>query len=601
MKKNKNKIIIIIIILLISAVGGYYIYEEYISDTFTSRRTKKSSNNEEEKDITELYKGIKKINKEKSEDELKIYKDNNNYLCLQYSSGYCDEVAFSIDTITHKAKILATYYDRYVLYFDEIIKLYDAKDNTKYEVGIENKYDSYELSTNSEGIIEGIIYATKDGYNFKDYGYYDLIEDKKNYENKYDSIYPLYGDYIIGYIEEDFDYRNYSYEEQEQFYKRYLINKKTGEEVLKIIGQCADFYTYTYDGGFYLAESYDCLGSEAATLYTSSAKKIKDNLNDNKFTILDDGTLYIYEDEKVIEYDDNGKKEDSYNIKYDGDFYKIIRDFALVTNNGKLILINFKTNKKIELCDWHSKYSVHTMLSGYYKENALQNENEKKEGIYIIVGKGYGSNAYGEEGMEFYIDPETYKVTKYNLDMIGGYAKPVLYLYPEKDVNVKVNFEHEEELTTTYPKFKDEWKVLAKPNGDLYDEDGKYYYGLYWEEKGNHKVNFDTGFYVNKDNAIEFLEDKLSLIGLSDRERNEFIMYWLPILEQNGQSAVYFELTEERDSYNKLEISPAPDSILRVAMHVKKVDKLIKIKEQELTKFERKGFVAVEWGGVLYK
>ena len=122
----------------------------------------------------------------------------------------------------------------------------------------------------------------------------------------------------------------------------------------------------------------------------------------------------------------------------------------------------------------------------------------------------------------------------------------------------------------------------------------------YWEEEGNHRVSFDTGFYVTKDKAIEFLEEKLSLIGLNDRERNEFIMYWLPILEKNGKSLVYFELTEEREAYNKLEISPAPDSMLRVAIHVKKVNEKVNIKEQELVPFERTGFTVVEWGGVLY-
>ena len=107
-------------------------------------------------------------------------------------------------------------------------------------------------------------------------------------------------------------------------------------------------------------------------------------------------------------------------------------------------------------------------------------------------------------------------------------------------------------LTTTYPKFKDEWKVIAHPNGDLYDEKGNYYYGLYWEEDSNHKVDFKEGFYVSKDNAISFLEEKLSIIGLNDKERNEFIMYWLPILEKNKHNLVYFELTEQREKYNKL-------------------------------------------------
>ena len=178
--------------------------------------------------------------------------------------------------------------------------------------------------------------------------------------------------------------------------------------------------------------------------------------------------------------------------------------------------------------------------------------------------------------------------------------KPVLYLYPEKTTEVTINFKNENRLTTTYPKFEEEWKVTANPNGDLYDEDGKYYYGLYWEEDLNHDITFNTGFYVTKDNAIEFLEEKLSFIGLNDKERNEFIMYWLPILEKNEQNLIYFELTDELQNNNELIINPQPDSLLRIRMHVKKVNKETNIKEQELTSFERKGFTAVEWGGVIY-
>ena len=139
--------------------------------------------------------------------------------------------------------------------------------------------------------------------------------------------------------------------------------------------------------------------------------------------------------------------------------------------------------------------------------------------------------------------------------------------------------------------------VTAHPNGDLYDKDGKYYYGLYWEEEKNHEVDFKEGFYLTKNNAITFLEEKLSLLGLNDKERNEFIMYWLPILEKNGKSLVYFEQTKERDKYNKLLINPKPDSVLRIAIHVKKVNKKVDIKEQKLKKFTRKGFTVVEWGG----
>ena len=135
---------------------------------------------------------------------------------------------------------------------------------------------------------------------------------------------------------------------------------------------------------------------------------------------------------------------------------------------------------------------------------------------------------------------------------------------------------------------------------DLYDKSGKYYYALYWEEEFNNKVDFSTGFYVTKENALNFLEEKTEEIGLTRREANEFIMYWLPILEKNEKNLVYFELTEEVEKNNKLIITPKPDSLLRMTIHVKKVDGYTKIKEQKLTTFKRKGFVAVEWGGVIY-
>ncbi len=178
--------------------------------------------------------------------------------------------------------------------------------------------------------------------------------------------------------------------------------------------------------------------------------------------------------------------------------------------------------------------------------------------------------------------------------------KPVLYLYPTEDTNVKVTFEYPELLTTTYPKYDNGWNVLVNENSDIYDANNKWYYALYWEEAPTHFVDFKEGFYVEKDNAIDFLEEKLAVIGLNEREANEFIMYWLPVLEKNEKSLVYFELTDEKQKENKLIIEPTPDSLLRVTMHVKKVNKKTNINEQKLETFERIGFTAVEWGGINY-
>ena len=167
----------------------------------------------------------------------------------------------------------------------------------------------------------------------------------------------------------------------------------------------------------------------------------------------------------------------------------------------------------------------------------------------------------------------------------------------EMGTKVNVSFSHPEYLTTTYPKYQNSWNVVANTNGDLYDQDGKYYYGLYFEEEAYYPVDFNEGFYVTKENAIDFLEDKLSMIGLTPRERNEMIMYWLPILENNGQSVVKFEFTSERQAFNGIHIDPKPDSMLRVLIHVKKVNEKVDITPQYLPHFERNGFSVVEWGG----
>ena len=178
--------------------------------------------------------------------------------------------------------------------------------------------------------------------------------------------------------------------------------------------------------------------------------------------------------------------------------------------------------------------------------------------------------------------------------------KPILYLYPEKTTDVEVRLDREDLLETTYPKYNQGWKVEAHPNGDLFDAKGNYYYALYWDAKLSHVCLFEEGFYVEKEEAITFLEEKLTEIGLNDKEKNEFIMYWLPILERNEKSIVQFDLTEELQEKEEIVITPKPNSLLRVHINIKKVNQKVDIKEQKLTSFNRVGFTAVEWGGSVY-
>ena len=178
--------------------------------------------------------------------------------------------------------------------------------------------------------------------------------------------------------------------------------------------------------------------------------------------------------------------------------------------------------------------------------------------------------------------------------------KPVIYLYPETPTIVTLTFEKAANLVTTYPKCDGSWTVLADTDGTLTDANGRHYYALFFDEAKTYEVDFSTGFYVTADGAIPFLEEKLALLGFTEREANEFIMFWLPVLERNGQSVVYFEQTAERKAECPIDVSPAPDSVLRVIIHIKKVDAPVEIAEQTLVPFERHGFTLVEWGGTEY-
>ncbi|MCR5513912.1 MAG: hypothetical protein K6F36_00555 [Bacilli bacterium] len=177
--------------------------------------------------------------------------------------------------------------------------------------------------------------------------------------------------------------------------------------------------------------------------------------------------------------------------------------------------------------------------------------------------------------------------------------KPIIYFYPEEEMDLTVTFVNEEMLTTTYPKYDGGWNIHLKEDGTFtVPGSDREYYGLYYEANSDYECTFDEGFYVTSENAASFLEEKMDYMGFTNRETDEFIMYWLPILERNEQSLVYFEETLERNEESPLIFSTAPDTLIRTCIHIKKVDAPIEMVPQELTHVERNGFTVTEWGGL---
>ena len=176
--------------------------------------------------------------------------------------------------------------------------------------------------------------------------------------------------------------------------------------------------------------------------------------------------------------------------------------------------------------------------------------------------------------------------------------KPIIYLYPTTETQVNVKLWTPENLLHTYPKYNSEkWRnVIAQPNGDLEDMDTwRKLYALYREWKSSNETNFDEWFVVAWKDTIPFLEEKLAILWLNEREAEEFIVYWLPQMEGNAYNLIRFETKAEQDENMPLNITPKPDIVIRIMMDWKAIDEPIDIPEQQLSTPERTGFTVVEW------
>lgn len=246
---------------------------------------------------------------------------------------------------------------------------------------------------------------------------------------------------------------------------------------------------------------------------------------------------------------------------------------------------NFIAKKKIKL--YENKLNVNGREKKYYKNddewNALK-KNKNKASVFLA----------------FCI---VMAIILFILSIITGIvrnfaAKPIIYIYPEVETEISVKLGKPEKITCSYPRYEGEWKVKASTNGNLVDlKTGRNLYCLYWEGINTNSSKIKKGFVVKGEDTAKFLEEKLEILGLNEREAEEFIIYWLPKMERNNYNYIRFETMEEINKNMPLEIEPSPDTLIRVMMEFKGLRNPIDVENQILEKAERNGYTVVEWGG----
>ena len=156
-------------------------------------------------------------------------------------------------------------------------------------------------------------------------------------------------------------------------------------------------------------------------------------------------------------------------------------------------------------------------------------------------------------------------------------------------------------MTFTYPSFEKEISFTADSSGHI-NYEGKNYDYIFWEGEAPYSAKqlmARPGTMVRKSDYLAFLEESLSNIGLSDKEKNDFIVYWMPELQKHDNCFISFMIGDECDQRARVDIQPTPENFLRVYMVFMSLEEGsgFSPNPQTFSPVDRNGFTAVEWGG----
>jgi antitoxin component YwqK of YwqJK toxin-antitoxin module len=296
---------------------------------------------------------------------------------------------------------------------------------------------------------------------------------------------------------------------------------------------------------------------------------------------------------KNLEYYENGNLKEEFNWengRLNGIQKKYYSDGTLkkevnCTNglfNGPMR--EFYQNKNIKAETIYINGKASTPSRTYYPNGMIKEEGPMKDGSYL---------QYDTLGNKIiYKAPSRRSIVE---------DKPVIYLYPEKELEISVNLDYKGRFLYTYPDYKNGWRVTAQPDGKIIDKDQKEYSYLFWEGQDDGSLlshlSVGKGFVLKGEETQVFLQKTFSDLGLLPKEYNEFIVFWMPKMINNKYNYIYFLVDKEYDKIAKINIDPRPDAMRRVFMVFQPLKEKIVVSPQEFPAFKRKGFTVIEWGG----
>lgn len=193
-----------------------------------------------------------------------------------------------------------------------------------------------------------------------------------------------------------------------------------------------------------------------------------------------------------------------------------------------------------------------------------------------------------------------FKIIQGTAPWLSPWCKPAIYLYPEKETEINVKVDAVGGLISTIPKYPAfGWDVTAYPDGQINYQGMNLDY-LYYESRIPDGVveKPREGWVMEYKELQSFLEDLLPELGLNSKENRQFRQYWTKVLPKSPYYFVGLISDANIEKMSQLNITPKPDSILRVVFYFETLDTPIAVEPPKLEKMPRSGFTVVEWGGV---
>ena len=316
----------------------------------------------------------------RTEKKMILYNVDGTYV----EDSYCDDsckgkssVGINIEDLD--AKLVDVYpdkkfgskeYPRYIMFVDgSKVRYFDTKELRSYVVKMSSEFRKYEMIVYND-TIEAIAYKTKG-----EKGIY--TSGKYMYKNQYDSFKAMNDKYIYGIKGDKQD-----------------VLSMTEEKVISS-GEAAK----EKKGEFFLEKTTDSSG-DLYNIYDSNYNLIVDRVRDYLFSI-SNSSLYLVKNNKVYEYDKNGKEG------YVSNPYEAVvcmaGDYFIATNSGKVMVIKVKSNDVVAEEDLDTGYKVEPTKSGYFTSSKVTNRTGA--GVYVVLDDG-------TDIKEFKYDPSTNKVVK---------------------------------------------------------------------------------------------------------------------------------------------------------------------------------------------